>query len=194
MPDIGAVSRPLDLRMRGRRMGVDVGKVRIGLAITDPDATLATPLSMVQRDTKKNFDVKIVAKEAAAHDVVEIVVGLPLSMSGQHTESTRDALTWAQRLSDRLERNGHSAMVHMVDERWTSVQAHRQLLDAGLSRKEHKAKVDQQAAVTILEAALATARRAVDDRDLSVIERSDQNIDMIKEGSALSANPEGDLT
>lgn len=175
-------------------MGVDVGKVRIGLAITDPDATLATPLSMVQRDTKKNFDVKIVAKEAAAHDVVEIVVGLPLSMSGQHTESTRDALTWAQRLSDRLERNGHSAMVHMVDERWTSVQAHRQLLDAGLSRKEHKAKVDQQAAVTILEAALATARRAVDDRDLSVIERSDQNIDMIKEGSALSANPEGDLT
>ncbi|WP_052209707.1 Holliday junction resolvase RuvX [Kocuria sp. ZOR0020] len=194
MREVQASLQPLNLNLRGRRLGVDVGQVRVGVALTDPDAIMATPLTTLERDHRKNFDVKIAAKLVAEHDVVEVVVGLPLAMSGEHTDSTRAALTWAQRLSDRLERNGHAATVHMVDERWTSVQSHRLLLDAGISRREHKTKVDQQAAVTILEAALATARRAVEDRDPSVTERSDQNIDMTMDESASSANPEGDLT
>ena len=194
MREVQASPQPLNLNLRGRRLGVDVGQVRVGVALTDPDAIMATPLTTLERDHRKNFDVKIAAKLVAEHDVVEVVVGLPLAMSGEHTDSTRAAVNWAQRLSDRLERNGHAATVHMVDERWTSVQSHRLLLEAGISRREHKTKVDPQAAVTILEAALATARRAVEDRDPSVIERSDQNIDMTMDESAASANPEGDLT
>lgn len=189
-----ALQRPLDLNLRGRRLGVDVGQVRVGVALTDPDAIMATPLTTLERDLKKNFDVKIAAKLVDEHDVVEVVVGLPLAMSGEHTESTRAALDWAQRLSDRLDRTGHRATVHMVDERWTSVQSHRVLLEAGVSRKEHKAKVDQQAAVTILEAALAVARRAVGQRDPSVTGKSLEDIDMTMDESASSADTEGDLT
>lgn len=189
-----ALQRPLDLNLRGRRLGVDVGQVRVGVALSDPDAIMATPLTTLERDLKKNFDVKIAAKLVDEHDVVEVVVGLPLAMSGEHTESTRAALDWAQRLSDRLDRTGHRATVHMVDERWTSVQSHRVLLEAGVSRKEHKAKVDQQAAVTILEAALAVARRAVGQRDPSVTGKSLEDIDMTMDESASSADTEGDLT
>lgn len=194
MREVETSQRPLDLNLRGRRLGVDVGQVRVGVALTDPDAIMATPLTTLERDLKKNFDVKIAAKLVDEHEVVQVVVGLPLAMSGEHTESTRAALDWAQRLSDRLERTGSPATVHMVDERWTSVQSHRLLLDAGISRKEHKTKVDQQAAVTILETALASARRAVEQRDPSVTGRSPENIDMTMDESVSSADTEGDLT
>lgn len=194
MPEVSASPQPFNLQTRGRRMGIDVGTVRVGVAMTDPDAILATPLTTLERDPRKNFDVKIAAKLAVEHSVVEVAVGLPLAMSGQRTQSTHDAVKWAQKLSDRLERLECAATVHMVDERWTSVQAHRQLAEAGLSHKEHRSRVDQQAAVTILEAALAAGRRAVVDCDPFVIKRSDQNIDMTKDEPALSAIPEGDLT
>ncbi|MDO5617655.1 Holliday junction resolvase RuvX [Kocuria sp.] len=194
MPEVVSSPQPLDLTVRGRRLGVDVGQVRVGVALTDPDAILATPLTTLERDLKKHFDVKIAAKLVREHGVVEVVVGLPLAMSGEHTDSTRAALDWAQRLADRLERTGEPTPVHMVDERWTSVESHRMLHQAGLSRRDHKSKVDQQAAVTILEAALAAARRADKGRDPSVTRGADQNTDMTMDDSASSAKPEGDLT
>lgn len=194
MSEATADSQPLDLAVRGRRLGVDVGEVRVGVALTDPDSILATPLTTLQRDLKKHFDVKIAAKLVREHDVVEVAVGLPLAMSGQHTESTRSALDWANRLAKRLSVQERPVPVRMVDERWTSVQSHRLLSEAGLSRLEHKDKVDQQAAVTILEAALSRARRAAQPADPGREATARENVAMTSDDSAASTNPEGDLT
>ncbi|KAA9395149.1 Holliday junction resolvase RuvX [Kocuria coralli] len=185
--------QPLDLGVRGRRMGIDVGQVRVGVALTDPDAILATPLTTLQRDLKKHFDVKIAANLVSEHEVVEVAVGLPLAMSGEYTDSTRAALDWARRLARRLEAKGREVPIRMVDERWTSVQSHRLLLEAGVSRREHKDKVDQQAAVTILESALDGARRAGGaNGDGRPTDRT--HTDLTIDDSASSTNPEGDLT
>lgn len=194
MPEVRPSPRFPDLTVRGRRLGIDIGQVRVGVALTDPDAILATPLTTLERDTKKNFDVKIAGRLVAEHEVVEVVVGLPLAMSGGQTDSTRAALDWAQKLAARLQRQGLEVPVLMMDERWTSSEAHRLLLQAGLSRREHKDKVDQQAAVTILEAALGAARRAAPTDDPEFSAAPDQNIAMTPDDSAASMKPEGDLT
>lgn len=194
MPEALASQLPLDLTVRGRRMGVDVGTVRVGVALTDPDAILATPLTTLDRDLKKHFDVKIAAKLVREHSVVEVAVGLPLSMAGEHTASTEAAVDWAERLARRLATQEPPVPVRLVDERWTSVQSHRQLLEAGVSRREHRDKVDQQAAVTILESALQTARRAMERAEPADGRGTDKNTDTKADESALSANSEGDLT
>ena len=82
----------------GRRLGVDVGTVRVGVALSDPDSILATPLTTLERDRRKGFDIKLAANLVHEHEVVEVVVGLPLAMSGGHTDSTRAAIAWAQGL------------------------------------------------------------------------------------------------
>lgn len=144
----------------GRRLGVDVGTVRVGVALSDPDGILATPLTTLERDPKKGFDIKLAANLVHEHEVVEVVVGLPLAMSGRHTDSTRAAISWAQGLQKRLAAKGWSVPVRMLDERWSSTESHRILLEAGVSRREHRDKVDRQAAVTILDAALSMIHRS----------------------------------
>lgn len=146
--------------VRGRRLGVDVGTVRVGVALCDADGILATPLTTLERDPRKGFDIKLAANLIHEHEVVEVYVGLPLAMSGQHTASTRAAVSWAQGLQKRLAAKGWSVPVRMLDERWSSTESHRVLLEAGVSRREHRDKVDRQAAVTILEAALTMIRRS----------------------------------
>lgn len=144
----------------GRRLGVDVGGVRVGVALSDPDGILATPLTTLERDPKKGFDIKLAANLVHEHEVVEVFVGLPLAMSGGHTDSTRAAISWAQALEKRLAAKGWSVPVRMLDERWSSTESHRVLLEAGVSRREHRDKVDRQAAVTILDAALSMIHRS----------------------------------
>ena len=144
----------------GRRLGVDVGTVRVGVALSDPESILASPLTTLERDRRKGFDIKLAANLIHEHEVVEVVVGLPLAMSGGHTDSTRAAIAWAQGLQRRLAAKGWSVPVRMLDERWTSSESHRVLLEAGVSRREHRDKVDRQAAVTILEAALSMIHRS----------------------------------
>ena len=144
----------------GRRLGVDVGTVRVGVALSDPESILATPLTTLERDRRKGFDIKLAANLVHEHEVVEVVVGLPLAMSGSHTDSTRAAIAWAQGLQRRLAVKGWSVPVRMLDERWSSTESHRALLQAGVSRREHRDKVDRQAAVTILEAALSMIHRS----------------------------------
>lgn len=144
--------------VRGRRMGVDVGLVRVGLALCDPDGILATPLTTLRRDPKKGFDVKLLAGLVQEHDVVGVYVGLPRSLDGGENASTGMARDYAAALVRRLRAKGRDVPVRLVDERLSTVDAHRALLEAGVSRREHRDKVDQVAAATILQSAVDRAR------------------------------------
>ncbi|WP_420370494.1 Holliday junction resolvase RuvX [Curtobacterium sp. L1-20] len=129
----------------GRRLGIDVGRARIGVAVCDRDGLLATPVETVARDDRT--DVRRIAELADEYDVLEIVVGLPLSMSGGDTPSTADAREFAARLA------AHRP-VRLVDERLSTVTAQRGLHQAGRNTKKSRAVIDQAAAVIILQHAL----------------------------------------
>ncbi|KQS07746.1 Holliday junction resolvase [Curtobacterium sp. Leaf183] len=129
----------------GRRLGVDVGRARIGIAVCDRDGLIATPVETVRRDDKT--DIARIVAIADEYDVLELVVGLPLSMSGGDTPSTTDARVFAAALA------AHRP-VRMVDERMSTVTAQRGLHQAGRNTKKSRAVIDQAAAVIILQHAL----------------------------------------
>ncbi|XKH56399.1 Holliday junction resolvase RuvX [Citricoccus nitrophenolicus] len=139
---------------RGVRLGVDVGKARVGLAASDPDGILATPVKTLRRDLKKGFDRRLIVREALERAAVVVYVGYPVNMQGRSTESTEDAHRYAQDLAAELLAAGSPARVQLVDERLSTVTAHRQLHEAGLGSRTHREVVDQVAAVQILEQAL----------------------------------------
>lgn len=133
----------------GRRLGVDVGRARIGVAVCDRDGLLATPVETVARDD--STDVRRILELAEEYDVLELVVGLPLSMSGDDTPSTTDARAFAARLAEHRS-------VRLVDERLSTVTAQRGLHQAGRNTKKSRAVIDQAAAVIILQHALDRER------------------------------------
>ncbi|MFF0989689.1 Holliday junction resolvase RuvX [Kocuria nitroreducens] len=139
-------------------MGVDVGLVRVGVALCDPDGILATPLTTLRRDPRKGFDVKLLAGLVQEHDVVAVYVGLPRSLDGGENASTAMARDYAEALVRRLRVKGRDVPVRLVDERLSTVDAHRVLLEAGISRRDHMDKVDQVAAATILQSAVDLAK------------------------------------
>lgn len=111
----------------------------------DRDGLLATPVETVAR--REPSDVRRIAELADEYDVLEIVVGLPLSMSGGDTASTADAREFAVRLAEHRP-------VRLVDERLSTVTAQRGLHQAGRNTKKSRAVIDQAAAVIILQHAL----------------------------------------
>jgi len=129
----------------GRRLGVDVGRARIGVAVSDRDGLLATPVETVRRDD--TTDVRRIVELAEEYDVLEVVVGLPLSMSGADTPSTEDARSFAARIAEQRP-------VRLVDERLSTATAQRGLHQAGKNTKKSRAVIDQAAAVIILQHAL----------------------------------------
>jgi putative holliday junction resolvase len=139
-------------------MGVDVGLVRVGVALCDPDGILATPLTTLRRDPRKGFDVKLLAGLVQEHDVVAVYVGLPRSLDGGENASTAMARDYAAALVRRLRVKGRDVPVRLVDERLSTVDAHRSLLEAGVSRRDHMDKVDQVAAATTLQSAVDRAK------------------------------------
>jgi len=139
---------------RGVRLGIDIGRARVGLAASDPDGILATPVKTLRRDAKKGSDRRMIVREALDRDVVTVYVGHPVNLQGRPTASTEDAVQYARDLAAELERAGSRAGVRLVDERLSTVTAHRQLHEAGRSSRQHREVVDQVAAVQILEQAL----------------------------------------
>ncbi|MEY4039174.1 MAG: hypothetical protein RLZZ52_42 [Actinomycetota bacterium] len=135
----------------GVRVGIDVGTVRIGVARSDRDGLLATPVVTVQRNGD-NPIAELVALLVEL-DAVEVIVGLPLSLSGAHTASTEDALVVARELA--LQAN---IPCRVVDERLTTVSAHSALRAAGKKQKQTRSVIDQVAAVMILQHALDSER------------------------------------
>ena len=139
----------------GRRMAIDVGKSRIGLAVCDREAILSSPLEAVSRLSSLAETVSSLVNLAVDHEVFEVYVGEPISLSGADTESTTDARLLASELSGSL-----SVPVRLVDERLTTVTAASKLRAAGLNAKSSKSIVDSASAVEILELALDFERKS----------------------------------
>jgi putative holliday junction resolvase len=138
---------------KGRRLAVDVGKARIGLAISDQDGILATPFETVARQETIEASAAAVAKAVEDYFFLEAYVGLPLSLNGSHTPSTADAIALAHAVAAAL-----GVEVRLVDERLTTVTASANLRLAGRNAKNSRSVIDQEAAAIILEQALAGER------------------------------------
>jgi putative Holliday junction resolvase len=136
----------------GVRVGIDVGTVRIGVARSDFHGMLATPVETVPRDTNAT-DLARIAAIVAELDAVEVIVGLPLALSGRHTASTDDAVGFAGTLAGTV-----PVPVRLVDERLSTVSAQAALRMAGRSTRTQRPVVDQVAATIILQHALDTER------------------------------------
>jgi putative Holliday junction resolvase len=146
-------------RERGVRLGVDVGTVRVGVALSDPDGILATPVTTLARvpDTRPaptDPDVRALVDLVREHAAVGVVVGLPRSLSGDEGPSAALARAYAAVVAACVA----PVRVRLVDERLTSVDAHRALRESGVAGRRQRAVVDQAAAVLILQSALDTER------------------------------------
>lgn len=133
-------------------MGVDYGERRIGVALSDPTRTIASPLTTLTRRAGKRPPWRELERLVQEHGVAEIVVGLPLALSGNDTAWTNEVRAFAAKLGERCARP-----VHMIDERMSSVQAERAVRGSGLKRgqREEKERVDTAAAAIILREFLA---------------------------------------
>ena len=140
---------------RGRRLGVDVGSVRIGVATSDPDGILATPVETVARD-RTDRHVRRLASLVNELEAVEVVVGLPRTLADRAGSAAQDAIE----LSELLARRIAPIPVRLADERLTTVAAQRSLREAGVRAKGQRSMIDQAAAVGILQNWL-DQRRAV---------------------------------
>ena len=139
----------------GRRVGVDVGSVRVGVAESDPDGILASPVTTLARDeSDERADLAELATLVRDRDATCVYVGLPLHLSGVSGEAARLAREYAAQLAALVA----PVRVRLVDERLTSVASHRVLHESGRAERTHRAVVDQVAAVLILEAALEAER------------------------------------
>jgi putative Holliday junction resolvase len=138
--------------LRGRRIAFDYGDVRIGVAVSDPDSILCSPLTTLQAADKR-LDANI-TQLLQEYEPVQIFVGRPALLSGNDGVASEKALAFAERI-----RNLSHVSVEMIDERMSTVSAARNLRDSGKSAKESKSSIDMAAAVAILEFALEIEKR-----------------------------------
>jgi len=131
---------------RGRRLGIDVGSVRIGVAASDADGILATPVETVRRDRSGKHLRRLIALIGDL-GIVEVVVGLPRTLADREGSSAQDAIALADDLAARVP----AVPVRLADERLTTVAAQKSLRDAGIRAKAQRSVIDQAAAVAILQ-------------------------------------------
>ncbi|MGV9315773.1 Holliday junction resolvase RuvX [Streptomyces sp. NPDC003691] len=138
---------------RGRRLAIDVGDARIGVASCDPDGVLATPV-----ETVPGRDVPAAHRRLRAlveeYEPIEVVVGLPRSLSGREGPAAGKVRTFAREMA----RGIAPVPVRLVDERMTTVTAGQGLRAAGVTSKKGRSFIDQAAAVVILQNALESER------------------------------------
>jgi putative Holliday junction resolvase len=135
----------------GVRLGVDFGSARIGVARSDPDGLLASPLTTVPRGPG---DLDSLIRLALDHEAVEVIVGLPTSLSGREGSAAATARALAVTLAGRLA----PLPVRLVDERFTTTVAHDALRRGGKGSRARRHVVDQAAAAHILQSALDAER------------------------------------
>ena len=138
------MTSPRELRARGRVLGVDVGTVRIGLAVSDESRTVATPLAVVQRGARDMWQQ--LQMEVPSRDVRLAVVGLPLRLDGSDGDAARDARHFADALHERLHID-----VELWDERFTTALAERHLISADMRRSKRRRTIDAVAAALLLQ-------------------------------------------
>ena len=134
--------------LRGRRIAFDYGDVRIGVAISDPDSILASPLTTLSSGDPKLF--ALLAELIVEHEPVGIYVGEPLNLSGQSSSSAEKAAAFAEKIASEFK-----IPVTMIDERLSTVSATNAMRQSGVNAKDARSKIDMAAAVAILEQALA---------------------------------------
>ena len=137
----------------GRVLGVDVGTVRVGVALSDPTGTLASPLETLKR-AKNHADLDRLAAMVVEHEVTEVVVGEPVHLSGASGASAADAGNYAQELADRIP----DVPVILIDERLSTVTAASHLREGGIDSRKQRSVIDQAAAVVILQQFLDSRR------------------------------------
>ena len=142
-------------RSTGRVLGLDVGARRIGVAVTDPLGITAQGLDTLERKNKR-YDFEYLKRVIRAYDVQEIVVGLPLRMSGAEGIQSEKMRLFAEEL-----RKKSGLPVHLWDERLTSAEANRFLRETELSIEKRGKAVDRMAAVLILQGWMEHRARAV---------------------------------
>jgi putative Holliday junction resolvase len=129
--------------------------VRIGVAVSDPDGILATPVETVRRD-RSGRHLRRLAELVAELEAVEVVVGLPRTLADRTGPSAQDAIALAESLGRRIA----PTPVRLADERLTTVSAQRSLRAAGVRAKQQRSVIDQAAAVAILQSWLDQRRGA----------------------------------
>jgi putative Holliday junction resolvase len=139
-----------------RLLGVDLGERRIGLALSDPTRTIASPYGTVRRRSGKRPPWAELERLVRETEVAAVVVGLPLDLSGSDTPWTREVRDFAANLERRT-----GLPVHLIDERMSSVLAERAVRNSGLrrSQREEKERIDETAAAIILQNFLEQDRR-----------------------------------
>jgi len=137
----------------GRKLAIDIGRARLGIAISDLSGILSSPLDSVRRIADDSETIKEILKIVADNEVQEIYVGDPVSLSGEITTSTDDARNFASLLQSTT-----AIPVRLIDERLTTVTAARNLRDSGKNAKTSKSLIDSASAVVILEAVLQVER------------------------------------
>ncbi len=149
---LGETWPPPGCRLRlGVRLAVDVGSVRIGVARCDGDGMLASPLATVPRGAA---DLAAIAGLADEEHAIEIIVGLPVGLSGREGRAAADARTFAGALARRVS----PVPVRLVDERFTTVIAHDALRQSGRDSRGRRPRVDKAAAALLLQGALDAER------------------------------------
>ena len=137
---------------RGRRIAFDYGDVRIGVAVSDPDSILSSPLTTL-KVTDKNL-LKQITEILTEIDPVTIYVGRPALLSGNDGSATGKASEFVEQLHTLT-----PVPVEMIDERMSTISAARNLRDAGRNAKDSKDAIDMASAVAILEFALEIEKR-----------------------------------
>ena len=135
------------------RLGIDVGSVRVGVAASDVTGTLASPVEVLRR-RRDGSDLDELAALAAEREAIEIVVGMPRSLSDRDGPAVEAARSYAVEVARRVA----PVPVRLVDERLSTVQAQRSLHESGHTVRSSRSRIDAVAAVVILQSALDTER------------------------------------
>lgn len=141
-----------------RLMGLDVGDVRIGVALTDPAGILAMPHSNI--NASGNRAINEIIQLVRDKQVSQIVIGLPLELSGQVGTQAKKVQEFSEKLKIALSNNSllNDIKIHYVDERLTSAQAERVVAGSGLKNKDRRQALDKIAATLILETHISRLR------------------------------------
>jgi putative Holliday junction resolvase len=135
----------------GRVLGVDLGERRVGLAISDPSGRVATPYARVDRSGDRTADHRTILAHAREAGASRIVVGLPLSLSGDAGPAAQAVLEEVEALRAEAD---ETVTIDTYDERLTTVIAERELREARVSRRARRQAVDETAAAVMLQSYL----------------------------------------
>ncbi len=134
-------------------MALDIGSKRIGIAVADPSESFAMPAGTIER-TNLRADLAELAKYFESYHVRELVIGDPLSLSGDRGVASQKMDVFVEQI-----RSVFTGTIHRIDERMTTAQVTKTLIAADVSRKHRKSVVDKMAAALILDTFLARRRR-----------------------------------